>query len=191
MRKHFIATLTLSLIAAASSQADVLTFGTVLGPEAPTATGSGTATVLFDTTSNILNISTTWAGLSGTTSIAHIHCCIAPPGTVGVAVTPGTLPGFPVGVQAGSYDSPDLDLLDTTTYTANFLNNFGGGTAAGARDALLAGMTNRTAYLNIHTSTFPGGEIRGFLQPVPEPATFAIAGLALTAFISLRRYSSR
>jgi hypothetical protein len=40
-------------------------------------------------------------------------------------------------------------------------------------------------YVNIHTSTFGGGEIRGQIIPVPEPATTglltagAIAGLML------------
>ena len=36
-----------------------------------------------------------FSGLSGTTTVAHIHCCTASPGTgtIGVAVTPVTLPG--------------------------------------------------------------------------------------------------
>ncbi len=38
-------------------------------------------------------------------------------------------------------------------------------------------------YVNIHTSMFPGGEIRG--QVVPEPGTLALAGLA--ALTALRR----
>jgi hypothetical protein len=33
------------------------------------------------------------------------------------------------------------------------------------------------SYLNIHTTAFPGGEIRGFLTLVPEPGTFALLGL--------------
>ena len=39
-----------------------------------------------------------------------------------------------------------------------------GGTAASAAAALLAGLEAGQAYLNIHTTTHPGGEIRGFLQ---------------------------
>jgi hypothetical protein len=34
------------------------------------------------------------------------------------------------------------------------------------------------AYLNIHTTVNPGGEIRGFLQAVPEPSSLALAGTA-------------
>jgi hypothetical protein len=44
----------------------------------------------------------------------------------------------------------------------------------GARAALLAGLGAGEAYLNIHTQTFPGGEIRGNFALVPEPATWAM-----------------
>jgi hypothetical protein len=30
-------------------------------------------------------------------------------------------------------------------------------------------------YLNIHTTAFGGGEVRAFLDPVPEPTTVALA----------------
>jgi hypothetical protein len=42
---------------------------------------------------------------------------------------------------------------------------------------LVAAMFANESYLNIHTTTFPGGEIRGFLTLVPEPSTLALAGL--------------
>jgi len=201
MRNHLIPTLTLFAVTAALSPAALLEFRTPLAPDVGGATGTGTARVLFDTTLNTLQIETTFSGLSGTTSVAHIHCCVAVAGTgtAGVAVTPGTLPGFPVGVSAGSYTTiPVLNLLADATYTGTpggatgFINVFGGGTAAGAEAALLAGLNNGTAYLNIHTlPNFPGGEIRGFLQPVPEPATFAFAGIALSGLLLSRRYFSR
>jgi hypothetical protein len=98
---------------------------------------------------------------------------VASPGTAGVAVTPGTLPGFPVGLQAGTY-STVLDLTLPTTYTDAFRNTLGGGTAAGAELALLNGLQSRTAYFNIHTTAFPGGELRGFLAPIPEPESWAL-----------------
>jgi hypothetical protein len=45
------------------------------------------------------------------------------------------------------------------------------------------------AYLNIHTTTFGGGEIRGFLTAVPEPSTWAmmILGFAGVGFMAYRR----
>jgi hypothetical protein len=174
-------------LSALSAEAAVLHFESDLGPEVMGATGSGSVHVAFDDVLKTLMITTDWSGLSGTTTIAHIHCCVAPPGTVGVAVTPGTLPGFPVGLTAGAYVSPDIDLTDPASFTAMFLTNFGGGTVDGAIDALLDGMSNGTAYFNIHTSVFPAGEIRGFLQQVPEPATLSLALLGLVGLVAVRR----
>lgn len=148
--------------------------------------GSGTAFVELDIMAHTLQIDATFGGLIGTTTVAHIHCCTLP--TAGVAVTPGTLPGFPAGVTSGSYSI----LLDTTMesiYTAGFLAA-NGGTAAGAEAALAAGLAAGLAYFNIHTSFRPGGEIRGFFQPVPEPGTFGllVAGaLGLAVMLRKRR----
>jgi hypothetical protein len=158
-----------------------VTFFTDLSPEVLGATGTGTATVVFDTDANTLSVQTTWSGLSGITTVAHIHCCVPPPGTVGVAVTPTTFPSFPSGVTSGSY-SILLDTEAASTYTSGFVTNFGGGTLAGAEAALFSGMLMGRAYLNIHSNLFPSGEIRGFLEPVPIPAVGAglpvIAGVA-------------
>lgn len=169
-----------------SAQAAVIVFATSLGPEVPGATGSGFVTATFDDQTNDLKIVTNWSGLSGTTTVAHIHCCVATAGagTVGVAVTPGTLPGFPgsagiPGVTAGQYEAViDLDLASSFTGGANGFLTRSGGTVQSARAALLAGMTNGTAYFNIHSTVFPSGEIRGFFQ-VPEPSSAALAMAAL------------
>ena len=188
VRAAAVAVLTTVLLAPAAL-ASPITFVSPLSPEALGATGSGLVTVVFDGDANQLRIEADWTGLSGTTTVAHIHCCTLAPGTgtVGVAVTPGTLPGFPVGTSAGTYVSPVLDLSDPSRYTASFLNNFGGGTTTGAEAALLAGMLNGSAYFNVHTSTFPGGEIRGFLSPVPEPTTMMLLGGAVALGVLRRR----
>jgi hypothetical protein len=149
--------------------------------------GTGTAIVVYDDVAHTLDVHAEFTGLIGTTTVAHIHCCVAPPGTVGVATFPGTFPGFPVGVTSGIYDSPSpIDLTDIASYTNPFLTGFGGGTAAGAEAALVAGMLAGDAYFNIHTNFRPGGEIRGFLQ-VPEPGTLGLLGLGLIGTLAARR----
>ncbi len=59
-----------------------------------------------------------------------------------------------------------------------------------AEAALAAGLENNMAYLNIHTATFPGGAIRAFLEPIPEPSTAMLATTALAVLWLIRRKRS-
>lgn len=157
--------------------------------------GTGFTTVVYDSTLHTLGVSVSFSGLTGPTTASHIHCCTALPGTgtAGVATTTPTFAGFPLGVTSGTYSST-LDLTQASSYNPAFITA-NGGTAASAEAVLAAGFANGTTYLNIHTSTFPGGEIRSFLTSAADVPAFSSAALALlgallaiTGIVVLRRF---
>ena len=145
-------------------------------PPVPSS-ATGLATVVLDAAAQTLQINATFSGLTSNTNAAHIHCC-APLGTnAGVATTVPAFPGFPLGVTSGSFTSAVFDLTQPTIYNPAFVTLQGGLTQAEV--ALIAGILNGTTYLNIHTVNFPGGEIRGQLQAVPEPTTLLLLGTTM------------
>jgi hypothetical protein len=145
------------------------------GPsEAPpvASPGVGYAFAEYNPATRTLFLDVDFSGLVGPTTVAHIHgpTAVAGAGTASVMTTTPTFLGFPAGVTAGSYTTL-LDLSLASSYRAGFLGGFGGDTLL-AEAALISALGNGTAYLNIHTSFAPGGEIRGFFKPVPEPGTW-------------------
>lgn len=135
-----------------------------------------------------MGIEVDFQGLSGNSTVAHIHGPTAVPliGTASVITTTPTFLNFPAGVNLGTY-SNILDLLASTTYRAGFITA-NGGTTTGARNAFLAALNGQKAYFNVHSSTFPGGEIRGFFQEqVPAPLPVLGAGAAMAWSRKLRK----
>jgi hypothetical protein len=134
--------------------------------------GTGSAIVTVDDVANTMRVQISFSGLTSNSTAAHIHCC-APLGTnAPVTTTAPAFGGFPLGVTSGSLDQT-YDMTLPGSYLGAFLTANGGSTAA-AFSTLLTGMRAGQAYLNIHTVNNGGGEIRGQLVAVPEPATWAL-----------------
>ena len=181
LRTKILASLAISAAWAQPSQAATFVFfGQLSGAnEVPpvASPGIGSARVTYDDVANTLLIAFDFAGLLGTTTMAHIHCCTPPGANVGVATPVPNLPGFPLGVLAGS-SSTTLDLTLASSFNPAFVNANSG--LEGARTRLINGLFAGQAYFNVHSTSFPGGELRANLTAVPEPATWAmmIAGFA-------------
>jgi CHRD domain/PEP-CTERM motif len=151
--------------------------------------GTGFTEVDYDDVAHTLTVDVSFSGLVGTTTASHIHAPTANPFllTAGVATTTPTFAGFPLGVTSGTYHNV-LDLTQASSYNPAF----DGGAPATQEPALTAAIAAGKAYLNIHTSVFGGGEIRGFLVPfVPEPSTLTLAalGVAGVGYFARRRRS--
>src|SRR4051812_44756470 len=124
------------IFSAPTAHAQVIHLSTVLSPAnevPPTAsTGTGTANVDLNLTTQTMRVNVIFSGLvpttgagapSGTTA-SHVHCCLpsslATGVNAGVATTTPTFPGFPLGVLSGSYDQT-FDLTDASTYNPAFI----------------------------------------------------------------------
>lgn len=123
----------------------------------PVATAAtGSGTAVIDTTANTLTLSYSFSGLSSAQTDAHIH------GFAGIGAGPaGVLNPLPLG-------SP----------VVNHIWNF----TEPQEASILAGLT----YVNIHSSNFGGGEIRG--QIVPEPASMGFLAALAGAGLLRRRH---
>jgi hypothetical protein len=122
-------------------------------------TGIGLAELSLDDSTNILNWFVDWGGLSGATTVAHFHGAAAPNQNAGVQVDFFAL---------GGALNPSV---------GNVVIN------AGQAADLLAGLW----YVNIHSTTFAGGEIRGQVNVVPIPAAAWLFGSALVGLVGVGR----
>jgi hypothetical protein len=99
------------------------------------STATGSVTGTFNTATNQLNLTVMFNGLTANASAGHIHNAAV--GVNGPVIIPFTVPA---------------------STSATF--NYSGVLTASQATALLAGNT----YVNIHNSSFPGGEVRGQLS---------------------------
>ncbi len=129
-------------------------------PVANTA-GTGTAIISLNSATHEMRVIASFSGLIGNTTASHVHCCVVQPLNAAVATTTPTFVGTPLGVTSGSWDRT-YDMTQAGSWNAPFLTA-SGGTPLGAEAAFMAGVAANQSYLNIHSTTFTGGEIRGFL----------------------------
>ncbi len=106
--------------------------------EVPTNSSAGTGSGFMTITNGVMNYSFTFANLSANATAAHIHGPAAPGGTAGVIIPFSGVPSATSGSFSGTV-SPNSSTLFW----------------------LITGQT----YANIHTTSFPGGEIRGQVEP--------------------------
>ena len=142
--------------------------------------GTGKALVTIDAVANTMRVQVTFSGLMAGVTNSHIHAstAVAGSGTAGVATTTPTFTGFPSGVTAGAYDNT-FNMLLASSYNPVYVTA-NGGTPATAWVALRTAIAAGRSYLNIHSTLFPNGEIRGFLNlcnvNVSIPDAFALGG---------------
>jgi hypothetical protein len=175
-----------SALALAASPAVATTYQTrLLGinetvPNTSPARGFGTLTLSDD--NRFAQVDIQFRGLTAPITIGHAHCCALQGANAGVAID-----FLPPLISNGSF-SRLYDLTLSTTYTGGFITG-SGGTVAAAQARFLTALDAGQVYYNLHTSTFPGGEIRGNLSMVPEPSSWAmlIAGFGLVGAAARRR----
>ena len=161
-----------ALLLATPAHAITTVFSTILanaGEPVPTSTATGAAVVSFDDAVNSVTVLMSFSGLANISPFGHIHCCTATPGTGSASVALGFTP---------------LPAATTGSYISVF------SLTPGAFASLLAGTTSGRSYVNIHTpGTYGGGEIRGFLAPIPEPGSYALllSGLAAIGWVARRQ----
>ena len=151
------------LISATPSSAQVVNMiATLSGGEETTATPGvlgiltgavGTATVAVDATNEEIAVTLKLFNFATGTTAGHIH--VAPRGVAGPVVINFPIPAGRTG------DLPLTFRLGASSFVAR--PEIGILTMADAIQAIVGG----SAYVNIHTSEFPAGEIRGQLTVVP------------------------
>ena len=125
---------------------------TGLGETPPNASpASGFGTVVLNAAQTQITVDENWSGLTAPATASHIH------GPGGAGTNAAVL--FPFsGVPAATAGAITEQVFSITPQQVAWL--FSG-----------------YLYMNVHTSTFPGGEIRGQLLLVPEPGSIALLGL--------------
>jgi hypothetical protein len=161
MRRVFLMTCAICLLLPSLASAAVINLtASIDGAQAGTASSAtGSATMTYDDVSGLFSWDISWTPLDGDITVAHFHGPAAPGVGAGVQVNFGSISGLA---------SPSIGSAVISSTQAS---------------ELLAGLW----YINIHSVVYPGGEIRGQVNPVPLPAAAWLFGSALLALLGVSR----
>lgn len=144
-----------ALAACGGSSGPANHFTATLSPanEPGTVTSSGTGTAEYTVDGGTVTFTVNFSGLSAAANNAHIH--VGPAGVNGGVTVPFTsqLPRATSGSFSGSFTAANVAAAQTP--------DGGVSIAAGDYDGLLTLMRAGNTYTNIHSTAYPGGEIRG------------------------------
>ena len=165
MNKHVVSLALATALSAgvASAQSTFQAFLSGLGETPANASpGSGFGTLVLNAAQTQITADETWSGLLAAATASHIH------GPGGAGTNAGVLFAFSGVPTATAGSIPQQVFAINATQVGYLFSGY--------------------LYMNVHTSSFPGGEIRGQLQLVPEPSTTALLVLgAGAAALTLRR----
>jgi CHRD domain-containing protein len=120
--------------------------------------GTGHLTLDLNRATQTIKFQLTFSGLSAPVTQSHIHFGkVHTAGSV-IVFFCSSLPTAPPGVQACPANG---GTVTGTITSANVLAVAAQNVPAGDFDALTDALLSDTAYANVHTTSFPGGEIRG------------------------------
>lgn len=118
--------------------------------------GTGTFTAVLSSDGTMINYTLTYSGLSSQAHFAHIH--------VGQAGANGGVIVFLCG-GGGKPECPATSGTVKGTLTKSDVKAIADqGVAAQSFSALLTAISHGVAYVNVHTTNFPNGEIRGQIK---------------------------
>jgi len=122
-------------------------------------TGGGTFRAVISRSADEIRYRLTYDNLQGTTQQAHIHFGQeSVNGGISVFLC-SNLPNPPAGTQA----CPQSGTVTGTIRPVDVIGPAGQGIAAGEFAELVKALRAGVAYANVHSSVWPGGEIRGQL----------------------------
>ena len=189
-RKQLVLSSLFAAILSAGVSADVLTWNFPIdehhiknGPEPDGSTnspGTGSGTITYDSSTNVVSYSLQWDGLVGDLTKLHVHGPatenMSNPQHVIEIFGPPAVPSELIATAGSVVGSQELTTLIQPGFDPLEPSD------------ILDIMTSGQAYLNVHTTVFGTGEIRGNLGvPLPEPPAATLVGCGILAFGILRR----